>query len=63
MAAGLVVSEILLAGLLILLLAISQYALAISTRPDPKMLFLLSLLETLPREDEQVEVKEREPSE
>ena len=45
-------SEIILIWLLILLLAISQYALANSTRPDPKMLFLLSLLETLPREDE-----------
>jgi hypothetical protein len=52
MAGGLVVSEIILIWLLILLLAISQYALANSTRPDPKMLFLLSLLETLPREDE-----------
>ena len=56
-------SETLLAGLSILLLAVLQYALAISPRPDPKMLFLLSLLETLPRDDEQAEAKEKERSE
>jgi hypothetical protein len=62
MVPGLVLSETLLAGLSILLLAVLQYALAISTRPDPKMLFLLSLLETLPRDDEQAEAKEKERS-
>jgi hypothetical protein len=44
-------SEALPAGILILLLAILIYTTAISTRPDPKMLLLLSLLATLPKNE------------
>jgi hypothetical protein len=51
MAAGLVMTEALLVGMLILFMGAVLVAPVCSTRPDPKMLLLLSLLETLPRDD------------
>jgi hypothetical protein len=44
-------SEALPAGIVFLLLAVWLYTLTTSTRPDPKMLLLLSLLATFPKDE------------
>ena len=60
MAAGLVMTEALLVGILILFMGAVLVAPVCSTRPDPKMHLLLSLLETLPRDDGEAPGKEED---
>lgn len=59
MTAGFGSIEAVLVGILGILLAVAIFLLLRSAQPDPKMHLLLSLLENLPRAEEESQVNDR----